>query len=168
MIGGIVREKEIRKIVVKLKERREKNCSMKFASWMARNFGNVFFFPSPQGSIIFAFPSVFKLLFSFFFSPVVESTLFHNILSSAYRFFFFHAEAHWSVHICRTFRRYTVFPSPRLLRRRENEGKSISTIATGNGIFVSKHIRFAIPCKKKKLETLFSKISRTILTEPTY
>lgn len=32
MIGGIVREKEIRKIVVKLKERREKNCSMKFAS----------------------------------------------------------------------------------------------------------------------------------------
>lgn len=32
MVGGIVREKEIRKIVVKLKERREKNCSMKFAS----------------------------------------------------------------------------------------------------------------------------------------
>lgn len=156
MIGGIVREKEIRKIVVKLKERREKNCSMKFASWMARNFGNVFFFSfATRLDHLRLSIRCLNYYFLFFFSPVVESTLFHNILSSAYRFFFFHAEAHWSVHICRTFRRYTVFPSPRLLRRRENEGKSISTIATGNGIFVSKHIRFAIPCKKKNWRHFF-------------
>lgn len=70
MIGGIVREKEIRKIVVKLKERREKNCSMKFASWMARNFGNVFFFLRHKARSSSPFHPVFKLLFSFFFPPL--------------------------------------------------------------------------------------------------